>query len=54
MAEDKRNRGDQQQGGNQSTDRQRGNRDRKPGGGSMESPDSGSRTPKQDEEDQQE
>ncbi|HUQ53325.1 MAG TPA: hypothetical protein VM692_13950 [Gammaproteobacteria bacterium] len=52
MAEDKRNRGDQQQGGNQSQDRQRGNKDRKPGG-SMESPDS-SRTPQQDDEEQAE
>jgi hypothetical protein len=52
MAEDKRNRGDQQQGGNQSQDRQRGNRDRKPGGGSMEQP--GSDNPRRDQEEQQE
>lgn len=53
MAEDKRKRGDPQQGGNQGTDRQRGDRERKPGGGNMESPDSG-RTPRQDDEDKQE
>ena len=53
MAEDKRNRGDQQQGGNPNQqDRQRSNRDRKPGGGSMESPGS-TETPSQDDEDQQ-
>ena len=51
MAEDKRNR-DQEQGGNQSSqDRKR--RDRKPSGGSMESPDS-SRTRREDEEEPQE
>jgi hypothetical protein len=55
MADDKRNRGDQQQGGNQDRDRQR-QRDRKPGGGggSMESPGSTGGTPRQDEQEQQE
>jgi hypothetical protein len=53
MADDKRNRGDQQQGGNQDRDRQR-QRDRKPGGGSMESPQSSGRTPKDEDPEQQE
>ena len=53
MADDKRNRGDQQQGGTQGTpDRQR-NKDRKPGSGSMESPESG-RTRTEEDEEQQE
>ncbi len=40
MADDKRNRGDQQPpGGDQGPDRQR-NRDRKPGSGGIESPES--------------
>jgi len=39
MADDKRNRGDQPQGDNQGQDRQR-SRDRKPGSGSIESPES--------------
>ena len=52
MADDKRNRGDQQQGGTQGTDRQR-DKDRKPGGGSMESPGS-TRTQKKEDEEQQE
>jgi hypothetical protein len=51
MADDKRNRGDQQQGGNEGTDRQR-QRDRKPGGGSMESPES-TPTRREDEPEQQ-
>ena len=51
MADDKRNRGDQQQGGNQDRDRQR-QRDRKPSGGSMESPESGGR-PRRDEDTEQ-
>jgi hypothetical protein len=53
MADDKRNRGDQQQGGNQDRDRQR-QRDRKPSGGSMDSPGSGSPTRRDDEPEQQE
>ena len=52
MAEDKRNRGDQPPGGNEGQDRDR-RRDRKPGGGNMETPGSG-RNPKQDEQEQQE
>jgi hypothetical protein len=52
MADDKRNRGDEQQGGNQDRDRQRQQRDRKPGGGSMETP--GSEQPRRDEEPEQE
>ena len=53
MADDKRKRGDQQQGGppQGSPDRQR-NKDRKPGTG-MESPDSG-RTPTEEDDEQQE
>jgi hypothetical protein len=51
MADDKRNRGDEQQGGNQDRDRQRQQRDRKPGG-SMENP--GSEQPRKDEEPEQE
>jgi len=53
MADDKRNRGDQQQGGNQDKDRQRQQRDRKPSGGSMESPESGGRTRREDETEQE-
>ena len=54
MADDKRNRGDQPQGGNQDRDRQR-QKDRKPGGGSMDSPDSGGdRTRKDEDTEQQE
>ena len=52
MADDKRNRGDQQQGGNQDRDRQR-QKDRKPSGG-MESPDSGGRTRRDEDPEQQE
>jgi hypothetical protein len=53
MADDKRNRGDQQPtGGDQGTDRQR-NKDRKPGSGSMESPES-TRTRREDEQEPQE
>ena len=52
MADDKRDRGDQPQGGNQDRDRQR-QKDRKPGSGSMDSPDSSNRTRK-DEEPKQE
>ena len=53
MPDDKRNRGDEQQGGNQDRDRQRQQRDRKPGGGgSMETP--GSEKPRRDEEPEQE
>jgi hypothetical protein len=52
MADDKRNRGDQQQGGNQgSPDRPRG-KDRKPGSGTMESPEDRAR--REEEEEQQE
>jgi hypothetical protein len=52
MADDKRNR-DQQQGGNESsTDRQR-NKDRKPGSGSMESPESTGTRRKENEEPQE-
>lgn len=47
MADDKRNR-EQPSGGDQKQDRQR-NRDRKPGGGSMESPES---TPTRREDEQ--
>ncbi len=53
MADDKRNRGDQPQGGNQDRDRQR-QKDRKPGGGSMDSPDSGDRTRRDEDTEQQE
>lgn len=55
MADDKRNRPDQQQGGNQGPDRQRGGtKDRKPGsGGGMEAPGSG-RARRDDEEEPQE
>ena len=52
MPDDKRNRPDQQPGGDQGPDRQR-NRDRKPGGGSMESPES-TRTRREDEQEPQE
>lgn len=48
MADDKRNR-EQEQGGNQGTDRQRGGRDRKSGG--TESPGSG-QARREDQEDQ--
>jgi hypothetical protein len=51
MAEDKRNR-DQEQGGNQGQDRDR-RKDRKPGSGNMETPGSG-RNPQQDEDQPQE
>jgi len=54
MADDKRNRGDQQQGGNQDRDRQRQQKDRKPSGGSMESPDSGGRSRRDEDPEQQE
>jgi hypothetical protein len=55
MADDKRNRGDQPQGGNQDRDRQqRQQKDRKPGGGSMESPESGNRTRRDEDTEQQE
>jgi hypothetical protein len=50
MADDKRDR-DQQQGGNQGPDRQRGGKDRRPGG--TESPGSG-RARREDEEERQE
>ncbi len=51
MADDKRNRGDQQPpAGDQAPDRQR---DRKPGGGSIESPES-TRTRREDEQEPQE
>ena len=53
MADDKRNRGDQPQGGNQDSDRQR-QKDRKPGGGSMDSPDSGNRSRTNEDKEQQE
>ena len=53
MAEDKRNRGDQQQGGNQDRDRQR-QRDRKPGSGGMESPDSTGRTQRPEDQEPKE
>jgi len=53
MADDKRNRGDEQQGGNQDRDRQRQQKDRKPGGGSMESPGSTDQ-PRRDEDLEQE
>jgi len=51
MADDKRNRGDQQPGGNQRTERQR-NRDRQPGsgGGAMETPRSTGTRREEDEE----
>ena len=52
MADDKRNRGDQQHGGNQGPDRQR-NRDRKPGSGSMESPGEPRRAAEDEEEPQE-
>ncbi|HEY3518284.1 MAG TPA: hypothetical protein VGL98_14645 [Gammaproteobacteria bacterium] len=52
MADDKRNRGDQQQGGNQDRDRQR-QKDRKPGG-SMDSPAGGGRTRPEDDPEPQE
>jgi len=53
MADDKRNRGDQQPpAGDQGPDRQR-NRDRKPGGGSIESPES-TRPRREDEQEPQE
>ena len=52
MADDKRDRGDQPQGGNQDRDRQR-QKDRKPGGGSMDSPDSGNRTRKDEQPEQE-
>lgn len=48
MADDKRNR-EQEQGGNPGTDKQRGGRDRKPGG--MEAPGSG-QARREDQEDQ--
>lgn len=48
MADDKRDRGDQPQGGDQDRDRQR-QKDRKPGGGGTDSPDSSNRTRKDDE-----
>jgi hypothetical protein len=51
MAEDKRNRGDQPPSGNPGPDRDRGGKDRKPGG--IESPGSG-RARKEDEEEPQE
>ena len=53
MADDKRNRGDQPQGGNQDRDRQR-QKDRKPGGGSMESPESGNRSRREEDTESQE
>ena len=53
MADDKRNRGDQPQGGTQDRDRQR-QKDRKPGGGSMDTPDSGDRTRRDEDTEQQE
>ena len=54
MADEKRTPGDQQQGGNQDRDRQRQQRDRKPGsGGSMENPDSGGTRKEEDPEQQQ-
>jgi hypothetical protein len=54
MADDKRNRGDEQQGGNQDRDRQRQQRDRKPGGGgSMETPGSSDQPRKDDELEQE-
>ena len=53
MADDKRDRGNQQQGGNQDRDRQR-QKDRKPSGGSMESPDSGGRTRRDEDPEQPE
>ena len=49
--DDKRNRGDQQQGGNQDRDRQRPQRDRKPG---MENPDNTGTNPKPEDQEQQE
>ncbi|HEX7238263.1 MAG TPA: hypothetical protein VF405_14945 [Gammaproteobacteria bacterium] len=52
MADDKRNRTDQQQGGNQDRDRQR-QRDRKPSSGGMESPGSSGSTPRSDEDREQ-
>lgn len=52
MADDKRNRGDQPQSGNQDRDRQR-QRDRKPSGGSMESPEGGNRTRKDENTEQE-
>jgi hypothetical protein len=52
MPDDKRNRTDRQPGGEPGTERQR-NRDRKPSGGSMESPES-TRTRKEDEQESQE
>jgi len=52
MADDKRNRGDQPQGGNQDSDRQR-QKDRKPGGGNMDSPESGNRTRKDETPEQE-
>jgi hypothetical protein len=55
MADDKRNRGDQQQGGDQDRDRQRQQRDRRPGtGGGMESPDSTGTTRKEEDQERQE
>ena len=53
MADDKRDRGDQQQGGDQDRGRQR-QKDRKPSGGSMESPESGGPTRKDDDTEPQE
>jgi len=53
MADDKRNRGDQPQGGNQDSDRQR-QKDRKPGGGNMDSPDSGNRSRTNEDKEPQE
>ena len=54
MADDKRNRGDQQQGGNQDRDRQRQQKDRRPGSGGMESPDSSDSPRKEDDQKEQE
>ena len=53
MADDKRNRGDQQQDGTQGTPDRKRNKDRKPGSGSIESPESG-RSPAEEDDEQQE
>ena len=55
MADDKRNRGDQPQGGNQEGDRQR-QRDPKPGGtggGSIDNPDSSGGSRRQEDQEQE-
>jgi hypothetical protein len=51
MPDDKRNRPDEQQGGNQGPDRQR--RDRKPGSGTMEPPEQPGRSRREEEEQQE-